>query len=249
MAESLSGKVAVITGVGSGFGKATAELFAERDQVNLVLIDYNKDALNATAEACRGFGSKVIALDADVTKAKTFEKALKESLDNFGQVDFLINYAGGALKVAPIEEMDDKINQKIIDLNLTSTIMSCRTFTPTFKEQGYGKIINVSSACDRRSWPGWSVYSAAKAAVNSFTRCLYTELRPHGIGVMLLVPGGSNTGFQDAAAGVEDFEWEEELAVRPEHFADMVYQTCALSKGGVATEIVLYGLAQDVSGY
>jgi short-subunit dehydrogenase len=127
--------------------------------------------------------------------------------------------------------------------------MSCRTFTPQFKAQGYGKIVNVSSACDRRSWPGWSVYSAAKAGLNAFTRCLYTELRPHGIAVMLLVPGGSNTGFQAAAEGADPFKWNEELAVRPEHFADMVYQACALTKGGVVTELVLYGLAQDVSGY
>lgn len=249
MAESLKGKVAVITGVGSGFGKATAELFAKTDQVNLVLIDRNKEALEATADVCKAAGSKVVALASDVTKLETFEQALKESLDNFGKVDFLLNYAGGALKVAPIEEMDDEINRSIIDLNLTSTVMSCRTFTPQFKKQGYGKIMNVSSACDRRSWPGWSIYSAAKAAVNSFTRCLYTELRPHGIAVMLLVPGGSNTGFQAAADGADTFEWDEEFAVRPEHFADMVYQTCALTRGGVVTELVLYGLAQDVSGY
>jgi NAD(P)-dependent dehydrogenase (short-subunit alcohol dehydrogenase family) len=249
MAESLKGKVAVISGVGSGFGKATAELFAELDQVNLVLIDRNEQALAATAKVCREFGSKVVALPCDVTRVETFESALEAALENFGKVDFLINYAGGALKVAPIEEMDDEINRRIIDLNLTSAIMSCRTFTPQFKKQGYGKIINVSSACDRRSWPGWSVYSAAKAAVNSFTRCLYTELRPHGIGVTLLVPGGSNTGFQAAAAGVSQFEWDEDLAVRPEHFADMVYQTCALTRGGVVTELTLYGLAQDVSGY
>jgi NAD(P)-dependent dehydrogenase (short-subunit alcohol dehydrogenase family) len=249
MAESLKGKVAVITGVGSGFGKATAELFARADQVNLVLIDYNEKALEATADNCRASGSKVIALACDVTKKETFECALKEALDAFDRVDFLINYAGGALKVAPIEEMDDEINRRILDLNLTSAIMSCRTFTPQFKKQGFGKIINVSSACDRRSWPGWSVYSAAKAAVNAFTRCLYTELRPHGIAVMLLVPGGSNTGFQEAAAGVNKFEWDEELAVRPEHFADMVYQTCALSKGACVSELVLYGLAQDISGY
>ena len=249
MAESLKGKVAVITGVGSGFGKATAELFARADQVNLVLIDRNVQALDCTAENCRASGSKVIALACDVTDPTTFERALEAALDSFGRVDFLINYAGGALKVAPIEEMDDEINRRIIDLNLTSTIMSCRTFTPQFKKQGFGKIINVSSACDRRSWPGWSVYSAAKAAVNSFTRCLYTELRPHGIAVMLLVPGGSNTGFQAAAENVTKFEWEEELAVRPEHFADMVYQACALTKGACVSELVLYGLAQDVSGY
>jgi NAD(P)-dependent dehydrogenase (short-subunit alcohol dehydrogenase family) len=249
MAESLKGKVAVITGVGSGFAKATAELFAQADQVSLVLIDRNEDALKATANVCEAAGSKVVALVGDVTVRETFERALKETIDTFGKVDFLINYAGGALKVAPIEEMDDEINRRIIDLNLTSTIMSCRTFTPQFKQQGYGKIINVSSACDRRSWPGWSIYSAAKAGVNAFTRCLYTELRPHGVAVMLLVPGGSNTGFQAAAEGAETFEWDEELAVRPEHFADMVYQTCALTRGGCVTELVLYGLAQDVSGY
>lgn len=249
MTESLKGKVAVISGVGSGFGKATAELFARVDQVGLVLIDFNEKALNDTAAVCKAAGSKVVALQSDVTKAATFERALKESLATFGKVDFLINYAGGALKVAPIEEMDDEINRRIIDLNLTSTIMSCRTFTPQFKKQGYGKIINVSSACDRRSWQGWSVYSAAKAGVNAFTKCLYTELRPAGIAVTLLVPGGSNTGFQGAAAGVNKFEWDEELAVRPEHFADMVYQTCALTKGGCVSEMLVYGLAQDVSGF
>lgn len=249
MAESLKSKTAVISGVGSGFGKATAELFATLDQVNLVLIDHNETTLAETAACCRQAGSKVVAIAADVTKAETFERALAACLEGWGKVDFLINYAGGALKVAPIEEMDDVINRHIIDLNLTSTIMSCRTFTPQFKKQGYGKIINVSSACDRRSWPGWSVYSAAKAGVNAFTKCLYTELRPHGIAVTLLVPGGSNTGFQAAAAGVNKFEWDEELAVRPEHFADMVYQTCALSKGGCVSEMLVYGLAQDVSGF
>jgi NAD(P)-dependent dehydrogenase (short-subunit alcohol dehydrogenase family) len=249
MGDSLKGKAAVISGVGSGFAKATAELFAKLDQVGLVMFDINEAGLKATAAACEKAGSKVVAFKADATKPETFTRALKECVQTFGKVDFLINYAGGAIRVAPIEEMDDEVNRRIIDLNLTSTIMSCRTFAPQFKKQGYGKIINVSSACDRRSWPGWSVYSAAKAGVNAFTKCLYTELRPHGIAVTLLVPGGSNTGFQAAAQGVNKFEWDESLAVRPEHFADMVYQTCALTKGGCVPEMLVYGLAQDVSGF
>jgi hypothetical protein len=65
---------------------------------------------------------------------------------------------------------------------------------------------------------------------------------------MLLVPGGSNTGFQASANGVNSFQWDEDLAVRPEHFADMVPGLC-IDKRRVVTEIVLYGLAQDVSGY
>jgi NAD(P)-dependent dehydrogenase (short-subunit alcohol dehydrogenase family) len=249
MGESLKGKVAVISGVGSGFAKATAELFARTDKVNLVIYDIDEAGLKATAAVCEAAGSRVIAFKGDATRPETSERALKECLGAFGKVDFLINYAGGAVKVAPIEEMDDAVNRRIIDLNLTSVIMSCRTFAPQLKKQGYGKIINVSSACDRRSWPGWSVYSAAKAGVNAFTKCLYTELRPAGVAVTLLVPGGSNTGFQKAAQGVNKFEWDEGLAVRPEHFADMVYQTCALSRGGCVSEMLVYGLAQDVSGF
>jgi len=248
MGESLKGKTAVISGAASGFAKATAELFAELDQCNLVIYDLNEAGLKETAKNCEAFGSKVIAFTGDVTKPETPERALKEAISNFGRVDFLINYAGGAVKIAPIEEMNDEVNRKIIDLNLTSVIMSCRTFAPQFKKQGYGKIINVSSVCDRRSWPGWSIYSAAKAAVNAFTKCLYTELRPYGICVSLLVPGGSNTNFQ-SAEGVSKFEWDESLAVRPEHFADMVYQACALTRGGCVSEMCVYGLAQDISGF
>ena len=246
--ESLKGKTAVITGVGSGFGKATAELFAKQDQCNLVLMDIDKKALDNTVKHCTDAGSKVIAFQADVTKLETFTKALDECMKHFGKIDFLINFAGGAVKWAMVEELDDETNRKVIDLNLTSTIMSCRTFMAQFKKQKEGKIINVSSVCDRRSWPGFSVYSAAKAGIREFSRCLYTEVRPFGIGVTVLVPGGSNTGFQKAE-GLNKFEWDEELAVRPEHFADACYMICALSKGACVSEICLYGLAQYIIGF
>ena len=201
--RTLKGKVAVITGVGSGFAKATAELFAELDQVSLVLIDINEEALKATADNCKAAGSQVVAFVGDVTKPETFERALKETLGNFGKVDFLINYAGGALRVAPIEEMDDEINRRIIDLNLTSTIMSCRTFTPQFKKQGFGKIINVSSACDRRSWPGWSVYSAAKAGVIGLARSAAATYAGKGIRVNAVAPGLVDTPMAAAITSNE----------------------------------------------
>jgi len=248
MSESIKGKVAVISGVASGFAKATAELFA-KEGCNLVMFDLNAEGLATTTAVCEKLGAKVVSFVGDATKQGTFEKALAETLKAFGKVDFLINYAGGAVKVSPIEEIDNAAAQKILDLNLMSVIMSCRAFAAQFKKQKSGKIINVSSVCDRRSWPGWSVYSAAKAGVNAFSKCLYTELRPHGVGVTLLVPGGSNTGFQGAASGVPKFEWDESLAVRPEHFADMVYQVCALTKGGCVSEMVVIGLAQDIQGF
>lgn len=249
MAETLSGKVAVMSGAASGFGKAAAELFAAKDQCALVLIDINEQALMETAKNCEAKGSKVVALQGDVTKPETFGRALEACVSTFGKVDFLINWAGGAVKLAPVEEMDEATSRTIIDLNLTSVIVSCRTFLPQFKEQKFGKIINVSSVCDRRAWPGWSVYSAAKAGVREFSRCLYTEVRPFGVAVTTIVPGGSNTNFQTAAENVPSFEWDEDLAVRPEHFADMAYQICALTRGACVSELCLYGLAQDISGF
>jgi NAD(P)-dependent dehydrogenase (short-subunit alcohol dehydrogenase family) len=248
MSESIKGKVAVISAVASGFAKATAELFA-REGCNLVIFDLNAQGLAATAAACEKLGVKVVSFAGDATKQETFDKALKLTMDSFGKVDFLINYAGGAVKVSPLEEIDNATAQKILDLNLMSVVMSCRAFAPVFKKQKSGKIFNVSSVCDRRSWPGWSVYSAAKAGVNAFSKCLYTELRPFGVGVTLIVPGGSNTGFQAAAQGVAKFEWDESLAVRPEHFADMVLQACSLTKGGCVSEMMIIGLAQDISGF
>jgi NAD(P)-dependent dehydrogenase (short-subunit alcohol dehydrogenase family) len=248
MSESMQGKVAVLSGAASGFAKATAELFAEKG-CGLVLLDLDGDGLARTAARCRELGAKVVAFEADATRTETFDRALAECLAGWGHVDYLVNYAGGAVRVAPIEEMDDGTCARIFDLNAMSAIRSCRTFAPQFRKQGFGRIVNVSSVCDRRSWPGWAVYSAAKAAVNAFSKCLYTELRPHGVGVTLLVPGGSNTGFQGAARGVPRFEWDEGLAVRPEHFADMVYQACALTRGGCVSEMVVIGLAQDIAGF
>ncbi len=248
MGDSLKGKVAVISGVASGFAKATAELFAKKDQCSLVLIDIDEKGLEATAENCRKSGSDVLVIQGDVTKSGFFDDVAAQTKSKFGKCDCLINYAGGAVRLEPIETMTDEIYDKVMNLNMKSTLSSCRAFTPLLKTQGYGRIVNVSSVCDRRSWPTWSVYSAAKAAVNAFSKCLYTELRPHGIGVTLLVPGGSNTGFQKAE-NVDKFEWDESMAVRPEHFADMVYAACTLTKGGCVSEMAVYGLAQDISGF
>ena len=113
MSESLNSKVAVISGASSGFAKATAQLFAQKDQCNLVIFDIDEKGLIDTADNCTKSGSKVISFKGDATKLGTFEKALKACLDNFGKVDFLINYAGGAVRIAPIEEMDDEINKRL----------------------------------------------------------------------------------------------------------------------------------------
>ena len=219
--------------------------------MGLVLIDINEKALKATADVLpggrlegRGPGGR-----RDQGRRPSSARS-KETLDNFGKVDFLINYAGGALKVAPIEEMDDAINRRIIDLNLTSTIMSCRTFTPQFKQQGYGKIINVSSACDRRSWPGWSVYSAAKAARQRLHqvplhRAAAARHRRHAARagrIQHRLPGG---GSRASTSSSGTRSWRCAPSTSP----TWCTRPALSPRAAASSEMLVYGLAQDVSGF
>ena len=250
MAESLKGKVAVITGVGSGFGKATAELFAAVDQVGLVLIDFNEKALKATADACTAAGSKVVALAADVTKPETFERALQGNARQLRQGRFPHQlcgrraqggaHRGDGRRHQPAHHRPEphQHDHELPDLHTAVQAAGLRQDHQRVQRMRPPLVAGVVGLLRGQGRPS-----------TPSRKCLYTELRPHGIAVTLLVPGGSNTGFQAAAAGVNKFEWDEDLAVRPEHFADMVYQTCALTRGGCVSEMLVYGLAQDVSGF
>lgn len=106
-------------------------------------------------------------------------------------------------------------------------------------------VLNVTSACAKFAWPEWSVYSAAKAGLSMFSRCLYAETRPYGIGVTVIAPGASKTGFQ-RTANLDDIEWDEANALRPEHVADAAFSVVAQAKGAVIPEIVVYGMEQEI---
>jgi len=92
------------------------------------------------------------------------------------------------------EQTDDDIAESIA-INLTGTILGCRRAATVMQQQKSGTIINISSICAKYAWPGWSVYSAAKAGVGSVTKCLYTELRAHGVRVTTLIPSWGATDF------------------------------------------------------
>ena len=238
------GKVIVITGATSGFGLAMAEKFA-KSGCSLALVARGKEKLAELAANVERLGGKALAISADVTKSGSFDTVLSETVKKFGRIDVLINNAGGGVKIAPIEEMDEASSREILDLNLTSVINSCRIIVPQMKKQGGGLIINLTSACAKFAWPQWSVYSASKAGLSMFSRCLHAELRPFHIGVSVIVPGGANTGFQKNA-GINNFGWNEENALRPEHIAEAAHGIVFMSKGAVVPEMVVYGMEQDV---
>jgi short-subunit dehydrogenase len=237
-------KAIVITGATSGFGRAMAEKFGQAG-AKLVLVARNEAKLEETSAVVRELGGEAVVVCADVTVPGTFERVLAAALENYARLDVLINNAGGGVKIAPIEEMDDITIQACLDLNLTSVVRSCRTVAPQMKKQGGGLIINLTSACAKFAWPEWSVYSAAKGGLSLFSRCLHAELRGEGIAVSVIVPGGSNTGFQQSS-NIGTFEWNEENALRPEHIAEAAYAIVTQPAGSVIPEMVVYGMEQDV---
>ena len=237
-------KVIVITGATSGFGLAMTEKFAKAG-AKLLLVARGAEKLEETARLVEKLGGKAVCVSGDVTKEATFKRALAAAIESFGRVDVLINNAGGGVKIAPIEEMDEESVRKTLDLNFTSVVTACRIMAPQMKTQGGGLIINLTSACAKFAWPQWSVYSAAKAGLSMFSRCLYAELRPFNIAVSVIVPGGANTGFQKSA-GVAAFEWNDENALRPEHIAAAAFSIVSMERGAVVPEMVVYGMEQNV---
>jgi NAD(P)-dependent dehydrogenase (short-subunit alcohol dehydrogenase family) len=237
-------KVIVITGATSGFGQAMVEKFGKAG-CKLVLVARTQVKLDAAVEQVIAAGGEAVAVCGDVTVSETFEKVLAAAVENFGRLDVLINNAGGGIKIAPIEEMDDASIQACLDLNLTSVIKSCRTIVPQMKKQGGGLIINLTSACVKFAWPEWGVYSAAKIGVSMLSRCLNAELRPHGIRISEIIPGASNTGFQ-ASAGVSGSDWNEANALRPEHIADAAFSLVNMTDGGIVPEMAVYGMEQEI---
>ena len=244
MEKELKGKIVVITGASSGFGEAMAEKFAEAG-ASLILIARNEARLQATENRVKERGGEVISLTGDVTETSTFERAREKALEKWSQVDILINNAGGGVKIGPLEEQSEATIKACLNLNLTSAINGCRIFVPQMKKQKSGLIMNITSVCEKLGFPGWSIYSAAKAGLSMFSRCLYTELRPEGIAVTVIVPGGSNTGFQKEA-GIDNFDWKEEASLRPEHIAHAAYSVATLPAGAVMPEIIVYGMSQEL---
>lgn len=132
------------------------------------------------------------------------------------------------------------MNGTELDLRVNGTELDRIT-----EKQQQGLIINITSACACFAWPGWATYSAAKAGLEMFSRCLYTEVQQDNIAVSVITPGGSNTGFQKDA-GIDQMAWDESQALRSEHIAEAVFSIVNMPKGGVVPKMIVYGMAQEI---
>src|SRR5712664_199293 len=181
----LSGKVAIVTGAGSGIGKALATRLA-KDGAAVVIADLRNHDL-AAAEIAKATGAKTLGLKVDVSVESNVERMAAETVKAFGRIDILVNNAAifSTLELRPFERIDAGEWRKVMEVNTLGVFLCCRACVPHMRAAGGGRIINLASGAPLKGVPLFLHYIASKGAVIAMTRGLGKD----GITVNALAPG------------------------------------------------------------
>ncbi|MGP0585647.1 3-ketoacyl-ACP reductase [Paenibacillus timonensis] len=226
MAQSLQGKVAIITGAARGIGKATAVALA-KEGVNVGLIARTESTLKEVAAELQGLGVKVAYAAADIASKEQVEKAVETLKNELGPADILINNAGIAT-FGTVLEMDPAEWKGIIDTNVLGTYYVTRAVLPQLVEKNSGDIINISSTNGLNGAATSSAYSASKFAVIGFTESLAQEVRRNNIRVSALTPSTVATDLALELNLIKDNN--DSKFVQPEDLAEFIVSQLKLSQ-------------------
>jgi NAD(P)-dependent dehydrogenase (short-subunit alcohol dehydrogenase family) len=188
---TLTGRVALVTGASRGLGKAMALALGEAG-ARLALVSRDPEKLSEAADEARKLGTEAIVFRADVSQEDSVSQLERDVTAKFGPVDILINNAGVVVRKTCVDFTLADWNY-VLDTNLTSVFLMCRSFVPHMKGRGYGRVINVSSIMAHVSLPQRTAYSASKAGLLGFTRALALELASEQITVVGISPGPFRT--------------------------------------------------------
>lgn len=193
--KKLQGQVAIITGAGRGLGAAAAALLAQAG-ASVVLTARSSDELEAVAAGLHTNHLRALAITADVSDFEQLEAVVQAALDEFGRIDILVNNAALVWPLEPIADVDPEEWAYTIHTNLIGPFYLTRHVLPLMLEQGYGRIVNVTSSLAQRPMAGASAYCAAKAGLDMFTRTLALEVAGSPVTVNGFDPGMVDTEMQ-----------------------------------------------------
>ncbi|MEX1002994.1 MAG: SDR family oxidoreductase [Crocinitomicaceae bacterium] len=241
-------KTTLITGATAGFGKATAEVFAQNGH-DLIITGRREERLLKLKKRLEvEFRVKVLPLCFDVQKEEEVFSTLNQLPETWKNIEILINNAGLASGLDPIHEGDVEDWNKMIDTNVKGLLYVSKAIIPGMVERKKGHIINVGSTAGKEVYPNGNVYCASKHAVDAISKGMRLDLLPHGIKVTQIAPGAADTEFstvrfhgdkEKANASYKGYE-----PMRAEDIAELIYYSTTLPKHLCINDMVVTSLAQ-----
>jgi 2-hydroxycyclohexanecarboxyl-CoA dehydrogenase len=191
MTRSLNGRVAVITGAGSGMGRSMALRLAE-DNARIAIWDINGKGAEETAKMVHDAGGTALAITADCSDAAAIKAAADQTRRELGKIAILINNAG----IAPFDEfleIDQALLERVLKINFVGPFLVTQECVPDMIEAKWGRIINITSSSVQSGSAMQTHYTSSKGALLGFTKCLAMALGEHGITANMIPPGSINT--------------------------------------------------------
>ncbi|MBW2624190.1 MAG: SDR family NAD(P)-dependent oxidoreductase [Deltaproteobacteria bacterium] len=210
---NINGSVAVVTGGGSGIGRAIAIALAS-EGADLVIADVNDDYMDEVSGEIEGLGRKILAVNTDVSKYDSVQALFEKSVSEFGRVDIMVNNAGVHM-AGPIEKVTMDDWKWIIDINLYGVIHGVQAFLPHFIERGSGYFVNTASIAGQAGFLDPSIpYSVTKFGVVGLSEGLAVAVRDKGVGVTVICPSLVQTNIASAQRNVQTDAAAEAMRVR-----------------------------------
>jgi len=188
----LRDRVALITGAGSGMGRASALLFA-REGARVLVVDIDAAQGKETVRQIEAAGSRAAFCEADVSRADDARGMVEACVRELGRLDICFNNAGVPMPSTPVEEVPEALLDRILAVNVRGAFLGCKYAVPVLKRGGGGVIMNTASTAGVRPRPGLSAYNMSKGAVITLTKSLAAELAPFRIRVVAINPVATDT--------------------------------------------------------
>jgi len=191
-AIDMQDRVALVTGGGSGIGRAACLEFAYAG-ARVAAVDIDVESAEKTAAEIRALGRQSLAVRADVSQSAQVQAYVQQTLDKFGRIDYFFNNAGTEGRVAPLAEYDEAVWDRVIGVNLKGVFLGLRYVLPVMIAQKKGAIVNTSSVAGTVGAPTLAAYSASKHGILGLTRTAAGEVGKQGVRVNAICPGPINT--------------------------------------------------------